>query len=67
MKTTTKDVEKPQPRRWKAKLDHPSWALCVDQCPRCEYPEAEGGWCANCGWSLPDPRIKWAAERARET
>jgi len=53
-----------KPPRWTAKLDHPTWALLADKCPACEYPEAEGGWCANCGWTLPHPKI---ALRARSS
>jgi hypothetical protein len=51
-------VNSPPPKKWAVKLDHPSWSLPADHCPKCDYPEAEGGWCANCGWSLPKPRRK---------
>lgn len=43
------------PRRaaWTVPLAHPSWS--VEPCPKCEFPEADGGACANCGWTLPRP------------
>ena len=29
--------------------------LYVEPCPKCSFPEADGGYCAACGWSLPRP------------
>jgi hypothetical protein len=34
-------------------LAHPSYS--IERCPRCDFPEADGGACANCGWTLPRP------------
>lgn len=40
-------------RGWNVPLAHPSYS--IEQCPNCEFPEADGGYCENCGWSLPHP------------
>lgn len=57
-----KSSRTPQPeptkQRWTTKLAHPGWALAADQCPNCGFPEAEGGYCPECGWTLPHPRAK---------
>ena len=34
-------------------LAHPTYN--VERCPRCDFPEADGGYCPSCGWSLPRP------------
>jgi hypothetical protein len=34
-------------------LVHPGYS--VERCPRCDFPEADGGYCAACGWTLPRP------------
>lgn len=38
---------------WHVPLAHPTYA--VEPCPRCGFPEADGGACASCGWTLPRP------------
>lgn len=49
----------PAPRKkWVTKLTHPTYQLIADICPQCGFPEAEGGYCEECGWSLPHPLAK---------
>ena len=46
----------PRPRRkFTTKLTHPTFS--VEWCPReeCGFPEAEGGYCPECGWMRPIP------------
>jgi ribosomal protein L32 len=43
----------PVVRRYSVPLTHPGWS--VEACPKCGYPEADGGACADCGWTLPRP------------
>jgi hypothetical protein len=45
-------AEKPV-RRYSTPLAHPTY--CVEPCPRCGFPEADGGACKDCGWMLPWP------------
>jgi len=45
-------------RKWSVKLTHPSYRLSADLCPNCQYPEADGGRCPECGWLAPDPRCQ---------
>jgi len=45
----------PKPR-WSTKLAHPTYV--IEPCPRCTFPEADGGYCAECGWSAPLVRRK---------
>ena len=40
-------------RTYTAKLAHPSFV--VEPCPACAFPEAGGGYCPDCGWTLPPP------------
>lgn len=49
------DAEPNQPRekRWHTRLTHPSYRVLYDACPKCGFPEAEGGYCPECGWTLP--------------
>lgn len=35
------------------KLAHP--AFSIEACPNCEFPEADGGYCENCGWTKYEP------------
>jgi len=46
---TEKDVQ-PKVRKWSVPLAHPNFQLLADFCPKCQFPEAEGGYCPNCGW-----------------
>lgn len=57
MKIVDVDVEPTKTKWpvWPVQLQHPSWSLIADQCPRCSFPEAAGGYCEACGWSLPHP------------
>lgn len=42
-----------QARAYGARLAHPGYV--VEPCPACGYPEADGGWCADCGWTITSP------------
>jgi hypothetical protein len=42
-------------KKWRTKLAHPSFQIVGDECPNCGFPEAEGGYCEECGWTLPPP------------
>lgn len=55
MRGVTDETKKVERIRWDVKLAHPGWALLADQCPNCKFPEAEGGYCPNCGWTRPHP------------
>jgi hypothetical protein len=44
-------TERQPRRRFTAKLAHPTYS--IEQCPNCEFPEADGGYCPECGWSKP--------------
>jgi len=47
-------AEASKPRRvWGVKLAHP--AFSIEACPNCEFPEADGGYCENCGWTKYEP------------
>lgn len=51
----------PSPRptkKWNTRLVHPTYQIVGDECPNCDFPEAEGGYCPECGWSLPHPLAK---------
>ena len=39
--------------RYTVALSHPTYS--VEPCPKCGHPEADGGACADCGWTLPRP------------
>ena len=39
--------------QWTVPLCHRSYS--IEPCPRCGFPEADGGHCEECGWSLPLP------------
>lgn len=41
-------------KKWVTKLMHPSYI--VEWCPVCGFPEADGGYCAECGWVHCDGR-----------
>ena len=43
----------PKVRTYGTTLAHPGYS--VERCPRCDFPEADGGYCAACGWTLPRP------------
>jgi hypothetical protein len=43
----------PRRARWTVPLAHPQYS--VERCPGCDFPEADGGACGNCGWTLPRP------------
>ena len=32
--------------KWRTKLVHPSYS--IEQCPKCRFPEADGGYCNEC-------------------
>ena len=41
-------TQKPR-RRYSTKLSHPTYV--IEACPNCEFPEADGGHCEECGWT----------------
>jgi hypothetical protein len=43
----------PKTRTYGTTLTHSGYS--VEQCPQCNFPEADGGACAACGWTLPRP------------
>lgn len=38
---------------WGTPRTHPGYT--VEPCPKCGYPEADGGYCPDCGASCPRP------------
>lgn len=44
-------VKEPRGQAWTAHLSHPTWS--IEKCPKCGFPEAEGGFCPNCHWTAP--------------
>jgi hypothetical protein len=34
---------------WATKLVHPTYS--IEPCPNCDFPEADGGYCPECGWT----------------
>lgn len=40
------------PKKYGTKLVHPGIDIVYDHCPACDFPEAEGGYCPDCGWTL---------------
>lgn len=36
-------------RRWGTALTHPSYS--IEECPSCGFPESDGGYCPECGWT----------------
>jgi hypothetical protein len=48
------DVGAPKPpRRYSTRRVHPTYT--VEICPVCDFPEADGGYCPECGWMQPVP------------
>lgn len=45
------DPKPTREKRWRTKLIHPAYRILFDACPNCGFPECEGGYCAECGWS----------------
>jgi predicted nucleic acid-binding Zn ribbon protein len=43
----------PKVRRYSVPFTHPGWS--VEPCPKCGFPESDGGACEDCGWTLPRP------------
>ena len=45
------DTLRPRRPRFTEKLSHPTYA--IEPCPReeCGFPEADGGFCPECGWT----------------
>lgn len=39
----------PNQKKWDTKLTNKG----LDKCPKCEFPEAYGGYCPECGWMEP--------------
>lgn len=44
-----KKGEESTEKRWTTKLVNKG----TEKCPRCDFPEAYGGYCDECGWSAP--------------
>jgi hypothetical protein len=44
-------ADAPSRPRFSTPLAHPSYS--IEPCPNCRFPEADGGYCPECGWSLP--------------
>lgn len=41
--------------KYTAKRVHPHYS--IEQCPACDFPESDGGYCPDCGWMRPiEPR-----------
>jgi methionyl-tRNA synthetase len=40
-------------KTWTTRLAHPGYV--VEPCPNCEFPEADGGFCEECGWQRYEP------------
>jgi len=50
MKVRTATVTEVRPTaKWGTRLSHPTFS--VETCPNCAFPEADGGYCPECGWS----------------
>lgn len=45
-----------QPVKYTTKLVHAQYS--IEPCPECGFGEADGGWCPDCGWSLPRPELQ---------
>ena len=45
----------PKSRKYNTKLAHPQYI--IEPCPNCQFPEADGGYCPDCGWSAPLPAL----------
>jgi hypothetical protein len=37
-------------KKWTTKLVHPTYS--IEPCPNCDFPEADGGYCPDCGWTV---------------
>ena len=48
-------------KRWSVPLAHPSFA--IEPCPACDYPEADGGHCPECGWTRFEPTCPHRTKR----
>lgn len=44
------DVPRP---RWRTKLAHPTYI--IESCTNCGFPEADGGYCEECGTTFHSP------------
>jgi hypothetical protein len=40
-----------QAKAYGSKLSHDSYI--IEPCPACGFPEADGGYCPDCGWTAP--------------
>jgi len=47
-KVAAVSLDKPK-KGWSVPLAHPSYS--IEPCPNCQYPEADGGYCPECGWT----------------
>lgn len=45
--------------KYSVKLVHP--ATRVESCPNCGFPEADGGYCPECGWTHGHDCEHWAS------
>lgn len=53
MRRTKAAAEEAKVIKWTVKRAHPTYA--IEPCPNCEFPEADGGYCENCGWTRFQP------------
>lgn len=58
---TAKPKTKPVPRPYTERA-HPSYV--IEPCPACGHPEADGGYCEECGWTRACG-CAWCKRRAR--
>ena len=47
------EERKVEKKKWSARLAHPTYS--IEPCPNCEFPEADGGYCEDCGWTRYEP------------
>lgn len=54
---------KPKPRKYTAERGHPSYI--IEPCPKCDFPEADGGYCPDCGQTFRSTVIDRRSKGAR--
>ncbi len=50
-----KDTSVKKTRKYSTKLAHSQYS--IEPCPNCLFPEADGGYCPECGWTRPVDRL----------
>jgi methionyl-tRNA synthetase len=46
-------IEAEPKKKFETKLAHPTYV--IEECPSCGFPEADGGYCPECGWFVVHP------------